>query len=315
MRAFLWTKDKGLRDLGPLGGPDSLAYYVNNRGQIAGHPFTNSIINKKTGMPTLDPFFWEDGKMVDMGTLGGTVGNPLWLNKNGQVVGESNLKGDAVFHPFSWEKGMKNLKDLGTLGGNYGQANWINDAGDAVGWANTTNSAIDHAVLWKNGKKNKPTDLGTLKGYEYSFAYSINSMRQIVGCVANNNYTCSTAFLWEDGEMVDLNTLVAGGSGLQLSEANDINERGEIAGNGVLQNGNNHAFLLTPCDDNNRDGGDCEEHSEGATATAQSSSALVTQNPRTMVEGSSSTNDRTGAGRDRFGRRYPYRGFGTGQPK
>jgi hypothetical protein len=98
------------------------------------------------------------------------------------------------------------------------------------------------------------------------------------------------------------------------AEAHFINDHGEIAGNGVLQNGDTHAYLLIPCDDNHSDGGDCEELAEGATATAQSSSALVTQNPRTMVEGSFSTNDRTGAVRGGLGR-YPYRGFETYQPK
>jgi probable HAF family extracellular repeat protein len=307
MRAFLWTTDGGLQDLGTLGGPDSLAELVNNHGQIAGQAFTNSIINHKTGMPTLDPFFWEDNKMVDMGTLGGTVGNSLGFNNKGQIVGESNLKGDVVFHPFFWEKGLKNLKDLGTLGGSYGAALWINDAGDAVGWANTTNSGIDHAVLWKNGKKRKGTDLGIVNGYGYSFAYSINSMRQIVGCGANNNYTCSAAFLWEDGQMVDLNTLVAGGSGLHLFEAVDINDRGEIAGNGALQNGDVHAFLLIPCK-----GG-----TQGCKLVTPSSAALpedITQSPTAMTQNSPLRSDGMGALRSRFGRRYQHGGFGTHQP-
>jgi hypothetical protein len=93
-----------------------------------------------------------------------------------------------------------------------------------------------------------------------------------------------------------------------------INDQGEIVIPGILSDGDVHAFLLTPCDDNHHDGGECEER-EGAAATAQSSSAQVTQNPKTMTEGSPSTNERIGAVRSRFGRRYPYRGFGTYQPK
>jgi hypothetical protein len=50
--------------------------------------------------------------------------------------------------------------------------------------------------------------------------------------------------------MVDLNTLVPPGSGINLAAADSINDRGEIASEGVLPNGDNRAVLLIPCDDN-----------------------------------------------------------------
>ena len=49
--------------------------------------------------------------------------------------------------------------------------------------------------------------------------------------------------------MVDLNTLIPPGSATTLTEATLINDRGEIAGNGVLADGDQHAFLLIPCDE------------------------------------------------------------------
>ena len=54
------------------------------------------------------------------------------------------------------------------------------------------------------------------------------------------------AYLWENGSIVDLNTLILGGSNLHLFAAGDINDSGEIAGLGSLPNGNFHAFLLIP---------------------------------------------------------------------
>ena len=36
----------------------------------------NSIPNPDTGLPTIDPFFWDGRKMIDIGLLGGTFG---WL--------------------------------------------------------------------------------------------------------------------------------------------------------------------------------------------------------------------------------------------
>jgi probable HAF family extracellular repeat protein len=71
---------------------------------------------------------------------------------------------------------------------------------------------------------------------------------QVVGasaadCAGNN----ASAFLWENGSSVDLNTLVISNpSGAQLTIALSINERGEIAAQGVLPNGDVHAFLLVP---------------------------------------------------------------------
>ena|ERR1700719_4216208 len=67
-------------------------------------------------------------------------------------------------------------------------------------------------------------------------------------------------FIWDQGgPIVALNTLVPFGSGLTVRSALDINDRGEITGNGVLPNGDVHAVLLIPCD---------EEHSEAEAATS-----------------------------------------------
>jgi probable HAF family extracellular repeat protein len=110
--AFRWAEAEGTQDLGALGGPDSSASFVNQRGQIAGEFFTSFTPNSSTGVPTLDPFFWENGTMVDIGTLG----YPFWMNNRGQVVGDSNVAGDETTHAFLWDK-KEGLTDLGTLGG------------------------------------------------------------------------------------------------------------------------------------------------------------------------------------------------------
>ena len=59
--AFLW-RNGNMQDLGTLGGPESIAAQVNDRGQVSGNSYTNSTINPVTQLPTLDPFFWETGK-------------------------------------------------------------------------------------------------------------------------------------------------------------------------------------------------------------------------------------------------------------
>ena len=245
--AFLWTKAEGMQDLGTLGGPDSTAAFVNLSGQISGQSYTNAAINPTTGYATLNPFFWEHGKMVDIGTLGGTLGYSVWMNNPGQVVGVSNLAGDQTGHAFLWDK-KEGLKDLGTLGGSYSEPDWINDADEIVGGAYTANDATYHAFLWRDGAM---ADLGSVADDTCSEATSINSMGQIVGFGSADCQNEDHAFLSENGgPIIDLATLVLPGSDVTLIQAIFINDRGEIAARGKLSNGDEHAVLLIPCDGN-----------------------------------------------------------------
>jgi len=250
-RAFRWRHGH-MQDLGTLGGPDAAASLVNERGQIAGASYTSSKSNTGCFPLTTDPFLWEKGKMIDLGTLGGTCGFPLALNNHGQVVGFSNTAGDSTAHPFLWPGKDGKMLDLGTLGGSYGTANAINEAGEIVGYASNAGDQDFLAFFWRNGVL---TNLGTVGGDPCSTANAINSKRQVVGISFADCNAVRRAFLWENGSMVDLNTLIPPSSGLQLTLAEAINDRGEIVGNGtptgcgiVEQCG--HAFLLIPCDEN-----------------------------------------------------------------
>jgi probable HAF family extracellular repeat protein len=196
------------------------------------------------------PFLWENGKMIDLGTLGGTIlDDRQCVNNRGQVAGGSFLVGNSIIHPFLWDHGV--LKDLGTLGGDNGHVRWINNAGEIVGNADLPGSQNHHAFLWRNGTM---IDLGTLGSS--STAHAINSHSQVVGRSKPGPIDTSDqhAFLWENGgPMIDLNTLIPANSTLELFEGLNINDRGEIMGLGlpagcddVSQCG--HVFLLIPCD-------------------------------------------------------------------
>ena len=88
-------------------------------------------------------------------------------------------------------------------------------------------------------------DLGTLPGDVMSAGFWINNRGEVVGVslVAPEPPTgYPRPFLWTNGEMLDLTTLVPANSPLELLPANSINDRGEISGFGVTSNGEVHAW-------------------------------------------------------------------------
>jgi len=273
-RAFLWQNGV-IQDLGTLGGLQAMALFVNERGQVAGNALKDSTPNPVTFVPTLAPFLWEHGEMIDLGGLGGTFGVANSLNNRGQVVGNSDMVGDETFHPYLWEGGQ--MKDLGTLGGNYGSADSINDAGSVIGWATPAGDESLHGFLLMKGVM---MDLGTLDDRACNFPHSVNARGQIVGS-ANDCGGPNHPFLWEaGGPMVDLNSLIVPGSDIDVHQPMFINERSEIAAFGRLPNGDARAVLLIPCDGNQSahhpDSGQCDALAKNAPASIQRNSSSPT---------------------------------------
>ncbi len=78
------------------------------------------------------------------------------------------------------------------------------------------------------------------------------------------------AFLWANGKMHDLNALVPPNSPLYLLIPYGINDSGQIAGFGVDNNGDIHAFLATPCDRTQVNTDWCKDDQGSAAAEAES---------------------------------------------
>ena len=319
-RAFLWQNGE-MHDLLTLGGPDSFPQYVNDNGQVAGVSYISDIANPNTGVPPLEPFLWENGKMKDLGNLGGTndfLGPFITgLNSRGEVAGTMALAGDQIDHAFLWD-GEK-LTDLNTssggLGGNYSFATGINDAGEVIGFATPPGDQVIHAFLWRNGEMK---DLGTLGDDPCSTAESINSRGQVVGASQSGCFFFTSAFLWENGgPSVDLNTLIPPGSALQLAGASWINDRGEITGRGVPPGCGDvdicgHAFLLIPCEGDHNDAEECREQDEDTIAATENSSAPVNQTATMAPQSALSPGEIMAVLRARMARRYHIPGLAAG---
>jgi probable HAF family extracellular repeat protein len=189
--------------------------------------------------------------------LTGGGGNAYGLNNAhpAQVVGSS--AGEAVL----WQKpagGTYSALDLGTLGGSGGgQAHAINDSGQVVGVADTggvdaSGNPIVHAFLWTpggtDGVPSNPQmkDLDANSNTE-SFPLAVSNDGKVVGDFVEDPATnVYHAFLWENSQWYDLNTLLPPGTGWLLLDAVGINAT-QIAGLGEL-NGQPHAFQITDSD-------------------------------------------------------------------
>jgi probable HAF family extracellular repeat protein len=272
-RAFFW-QDGVMQDLGTLGGSDAAAFLINERGQVVGWSYLSSVPNIGCwgGSPGINiatgSFLWDkENGMRNLGSLGGMCTTALAINNRGQIVGISSFKGEKAWHAFIWDGSIHDLG--GSLGGNISQGFAVNDAGVAVGFASLAgDTPIWHATLWRG--IGKITDLGVVGNDLCSSAHAINAKAQVVGEGSDCFNPPDRSFLWDDGSMFDLNALIPTGSPLQVQSADTINDRGEIAASGVDANGNQHAALLIPCDENHPNLEGCDYSPVDPTAIAQS---------------------------------------------
>jgi probable HAF family extracellular repeat protein len=265
--AFAWQDDM-LTDLGSLAGTNnsSYAFASNDRGQIVGVS-ENGTIDPLTGFPEVDGVVWQDGQIVDVGTLGGNESFTGNINNRGQVVGGAlnatldSFGGSLAIplpfpiatqqHAFLWENGA--ITDLGTLGGSDSQAQYVNARGQIAGQSFTNSipnppvtapacptSGIptEHPFLVHDGGM---LDLGSLGG-TCGYANWLTGQGQVVGTMTLADDTTNHAFLWDQNNyprLTDLGTL--GGNN---SEAWSANDDGEVVGRAEIQGSQaHHAFL------------------------------------------------------------------------
>lgn len=249
---FVWQNGQ-MEPLSTLGGNNGFATGANNRGQVVGWA-ENTVHDPTCNPPQVLQFravVWDTHRddARELPPLSGdTVSAATAINDREQVVGISGICDNAVgrfsaAHAVLWSDGS--VEDLGDLGGEaWNTPMAINQRGAVVGFANVSGGAAfnAHAFLWT--ETGGMQDLGTLPGDAISQALGINGRGQVVG-LSCGGAGCR-AFLWEDGVMTDLNSVVTPGAG-HLVFANDINDVGEITGQAIdPETGDAVAFMAAP---------------------------------------------------------------------
>lgn len=258
-RGFVW-RGGSMAPLPTLGGDNGFATGINNRDEIVGwaenatHDPTCDLYTNTHQVLQFEAVMWvrdrDDGagsgyRAVELPPYAGDLdGAATAVNQRGEVVGISGIcdaavGGGTAEHMIVWDHGAV-ARVLPTLGGAFWNTPMdINDRGDVAGFSDlpgdgpTIAQANFHAFFWSarpytcNGAVITGTcDLGTLSGDAISEALGVNDHDQVVGISLPSGH----AFIWQDGRMTDLNSMRAPGTTLVLTDAQDINDRGEITG-------------------------------------------------------------------------------------
>ena len=180
--------------------------------------------------------------------LPGPNGSARGVNEANQVVGWMGSSTGTQSDAFLYDLDTGELTNLGHLPDGTGAAKAINECGDIVGFGiaeQPDRSTITRAIVWTGGSMQV---LEPLPGFKRSGANDLNDEGVVVGqCWQTEaSINASTAFVWRDGVMWDLNELLLPGSGLELQLAQAIDSEGRITGYARNSENDDVAVRLTP---------------------------------------------------------------------
>jgi probable HAF family extracellular repeat protein len=247
------------------------AFGNNQSGDVAGYQVGKNPFQPRS-LPYNPAIFngskwqvFDIARLYPRGTRQGVYADRFILNAintGGYTVGYKYRYGLAGYSAILIDTNgpVNDFTDVVYLPAPYGgRAADINNSNMIVGTTGSNSSTGDYSFAFLYDYDGKTLqNLGTLPvngpGSEAgltSSAYDINDLNQVVGTswlvTANTSLSDPEkyhAFLWESGQMSDLNDLVQLPSGWILTRATAINEYGDIAGIG-LKDGIAHGFVLS----------------------------------------------------------------------
>lgn len=241
---------------GSAGAVNGTATSINDKSQIVGYEFNAA----GGGFPRAVMYYAGGRPAMVLNAPEGAVGAFAQdINELGQIVGFAGRLGSApypLWHATLFGTGSRPARDLGLLPGGYeSAAQAINDKGQAVGYTRFIGSVAFYmrATLFdvSTGFNVNLDELSAEDDPLGSTARDVNNRGQVVGDINLKAFTppyeLGNGFLWQRGQMKNLNSLLMPGTGWHITSAYGIDDMGRIAANGVeISTGRRRALLLRP---------------------------------------------------------------------